>query len=189
MSRTDIRITGFGGQGVVLSGYIIGRACAINAGQDATMIQSFGPEARGSACSATLVVSDSQVLYPYIGRPDIFVVMSAEGYDKYADELKDEGILVYEKNLVHPTVKEGQPSYGVPSTRMAESLGRAIVQNIVMLGFFTGVTGLVSRDAMREAVQDSVPAGTEKLNLAAFDRGFEYAEQEILASRSQEVTT
>ena len=82
-SRTEIRITGFGGQGVVLSGHILGRACAIEAGQHSTMIQSFGPEARGSACSSTLVVSDSEVLYPYIHRPDIFVVMSSEGYEKY----------------------------------------------------------------------------------------------------------
>jgi 2-oxoglutarate ferredoxin oxidoreductase subunit gamma len=86
MSRTEIRITGYGGQGVVLSGYIIGRACAVNAGQHATMIQSFGPEARGSACSATLTVSDTEVLYPYVHRPDVFVVMSAEGYEKFGQE-------------------------------------------------------------------------------------------------------
>ncbi|MEX1310164.1 MAG: 2-oxoacid:acceptor oxidoreductase family protein [Candidatus Sulfomarinibacteraceae bacterium] len=86
--RTEIRITGFGGQGVVLSGHIIGRACAVHADMHATMIQSFGPEARGSACSTTLAVSDTEVLYPYIGRPDVFVVMSAEGYDKYRDELR-----------------------------------------------------------------------------------------------------
>ena len=123
MSRTEIRITGFGGQGVVLSGYIIGRACAINAGKHATMIQSFGPEARGSACSATLALSDEEVLYPYIRRPDIFVVMSAEGYDKYRDELKPNGTLVYEKDLVQPGLKKGQRSFGVPSTRIAEALG------------------------------------------------------------------
>jgi len=171
MSRTEIRITGFGGQGVVLSGYIIGRACAIHASKHATMIQSFGPEARGSACSATLAVSDTRVLYPYIRRPDVFVVMSAEGYENYRDELKDDGTLVYEENLVRPTIKEGQPSFGIPSTRIAESLGRSIVQNIVMLGFFTAVTKLVSRDEMREAVKQSVPAGTEELNLKAFDAG------------------
>ena len=171
MSRTEIRITGFGGQGVVLSGSIIGRACAINADQHATMIQSFGPEARGSACSATLAVSDTRVLYPYIRRPDIFVVMSAEGYENYRDELKEEGTLIYEENLVHPTLKEGQPAYGIPSTRIAESLGRSIVQNIVMLGFFTAVTQLVSREQMREAVRASVPAGTDELNLRAFDAG------------------
>ena len=174
MPRTEIRITGFGGQGVVLSGHIIGRACAVHAGRHATMIQSFGPEARGSACSSTLVVDDTEVLYPYIQRPDIFVVMSAEGYTKYRDELKPEGTLVYEKDLVRPQLKEGQPSFGIPSTRIAESLGRAIVQNIVMLGFVAAVTKVAPQEAMREAVKRSVPAGTEELNLRAFDAGFDY---------------
>ena len=177
MGRTEIRITGFGGQGVVLSGYIIGRACAINAGKHATMIQSFGPEARGSACSATLAVSDTEVLYPYIGRPDVFVVMSGEGYGKYCDEVKDDGVLIYEKDLVKPTLKDGQPAFGIGSTRIAESLGRSIVQNIVMLGFFTAVTRIVSRQEMREAVKASVPPGTEELNLKAFDAGCAYFDE------------
>jgi 2-oxoglutarate ferredoxin oxidoreductase subunit gamma len=177
MSRTEIRITGFGGQGVVLSGYIIGRACAVNAGQHATMIQSFGPEARGSACSATLAVSDTEVLYPYVYKPDIFVVMSTEGYTKHGAELKDDGILIYEKDLVHPEFKKGQAAYGISSTRIAELLGRAIVQNIVMLGFFAAVSKIVPRDAMRNAVKDSVPPGTEDLNLKAFDAGYDYYEE------------
>jgi len=177
MSRTEIRITGFGGQGVVLAGYIIGRACAVNAGQHATMIQSFGPEARGSACSATLAVSESEILYPYVHRPDIFVVMSGEGYEKFADTLKEDGILIYEKDLVHPTFKEEQAAYGIPSTRIAESLGRSIVQNIVMVGFFAAVTKLVPREAFRDAVKESVPAGTEELNLKAFDAGYSYYEE------------
>ncbi|NIM20585.1 MAG: pyruvate ferredoxin oxidoreductase [Candidatus Latescibacteria bacterium] len=186
MSRTEIRITGFGGQGVVLSGYIIGRACSINSNKHATMIQSFGPEARGSACSATLAVSETEVLYPYIARPDIFIVMSAEGYDKFGDELKDDGTLIYEKDLVHPTLKEGQPSFGIPSTRIAENLGRTIIQNIVMLGFFTGVTGLITREAMRDAVKASVPAGTEELNLKAFDAGYAYYEEEYSRGKQSE---
>ena len=185
--RQEIRITGFGGQGVVLSGHIIGHACAVNAGRHATMIQSFGPEARGSACSTTLAVSDTEVLYPYITRPDIFVVMSSEGYEKYHDELKPEGTLIYETDLVKPKLKKDQPSFGVPSTRIAEDLGRTIVQNIVMLGFVAAVTGLVPIEAMREAVRESVPPGTEELNLRAFDSGVEYFEQEYgTASESEE---
>jgi 2-oxoglutarate ferredoxin oxidoreductase subunit gamma len=177
MTRTEIRITGFGGQGVVLSGYIIGRACSIFSDKHATMIQSFGPEARGSACSSMLIVDDDEVLYPYIQRPDIFVVMSSEGYDKFADELKEKGTLIYELDLVHPKLKEGQPAFGVPSTRIAESLGRAIVQNIVMMGFFTAVTQIVPREAMRKAVEASVPAGTEELNLKAFESGLAYYDE------------
>jgi 2-oxoglutarate ferredoxin oxidoreductase subunit gamma len=142
------------------------------------MIQSFGPEARGSACSTTLAISDTEVLYPYIQRPDIFVVMSAEGYDKYADELKEDGVLIYEKDLVQPRLEDGRKAFGVPSTRIAEELGRSIVQNIVMVGFVAAVTGLVDREAMREAVAESVPKGTEALNLRAFDAGWDYFQTE-----------
>lgn len=177
--RTEIRITGFGGQGVVLAGHIIGQACAIHAGRHATMIQSFGPEARGSSCSATLVVSDEEVLYPYIERPHILVAMSADGYEKYRDELREDGLLVYEEDLVEPRLEPGRPAYGVPSTRIAEELGRAIVQNIVMVGFFAGVSRLVPEEAMREAVLGSVPAGTEELNLQAFEKGLEHAAKRI----------
>ena len=178
MSRIEVRIAGFGGQGVVLSGYIIGRACAVVAGKHATMIQSFGPEARGSACSATLTVAETEILYPYIRRPDFFVVMNSEAYTKHCDELKDDGVLIYEKDLVHPKLKEGQRVFGVPSTRLAETLGRRIVQNIVMIGFFAAVSKIVPREAMREAVKSSVPAGTEELNLKAFDAGFEHYQAE-----------
>lgn len=186
MSRTAIRITGFGGQGVVLSGYIIGRASAVNAGMHSTMIQSFGPEARGSACSATLVVSETEVLYPYIRRPEIFVVMSAEGYEKYRDELTEDGTLIYEENLVRPVFKDGQAAYGIPSTKIAEGLGRTIVQNIVMLGFVAAVTQIVPRAAMRDAVKESVPAGTEELNLKAFDAGVEYFDKTYGKGSAQE---
>ncbi len=182
MSRTEIRITGLGGQGVVLSGHIIGRACAVHAGRHATMIQSFGPEARGSACTTTLAVSGEEVLYPYIREPDVLVAMSSEGYDKYAAELKEDGILIYERDLVAAEVSNGQRAYGICSTRIAEELGRTIVQNIVMLGCFAAATRIVDRDAMRAAVEASVPEGTEQLNLKAFDAGWAFFEREYGAA-------
>ncbi len=172
MSRTEIRITGYGGQGVILCGHIIGRASAIHAGQHATQIQSFGPEARGSSCSTTLVISDSEVLYPYIERPDFFVAMSSEGYEKYRDELKEDGVLIYGSDLVKPAEDERRRAYGVPATVIAERLGRVLVQNIVMLGFIAAVTKLVTKEQMREAVKESVPPGTESLNLKAFEAGW-----------------
>ncbi|MFH1532307.1 MAG: 2-oxoacid:acceptor oxidoreductase family protein [Pseudomonadota bacterium] len=179
MSRTEIRITGFGGQGVVLSGHIIGNACSIQSDKHATMIQSFGPEARGSACSATLTVDDDEILYPYVSDLDIFVVMSGEGYKKHKAELKDGGVLIYERDLVEPTFERGQQAFGITSTRIAEEvLGRKIVQNIVMLGFFAAVTELVPRAAVRRAVEHSVPGGTEELNLRAFDAGCAYYDRE-----------
>ncbi len=180
-ARTEICITGFGGQGVVLAAHIIGHACALIADKEATMMQSFGPEARGSACTATLVVSAAEVLYPYADHPNILVAMSSDGYDKHAPDLAADGIVVYEEDLVTPQIGPAQQGYGIGSTRIAEELGRRIVQNIVMVGFFTAVTALVSEEGMREAVAASVPAGTEEVNLEAFDRGFEYG-RELTAS-------
>jgi 2-oxoglutarate ferredoxin oxidoreductase subunit gamma len=177
VSRMELRITGFGGQGVILMGHIVGHAWAVNADKHATMLQSFGPEARGGACSTTLAMSDTEILYPYVKHLDILVAMSTEGYDLYRHELKDDGLLVYERDLVHPDLKDGQPAFAIPSTRIAESLGRTIVQNIVMLGFFAAVTKLVSREEMHEAVKASVPEGTEALNLKAFDAGWTYFEE------------
>ena len=107
------------------------------------MIQSFGPEARGSSCSATLAMSETEVLYPYVRHPDVLAAMSSEGFELYKDELKDDGVLIYESNLVHPVVKPTQRAYGIPSTRIAEMLGRVLVQNVVMLGFFSAITKLV----------------------------------------------
>lgn len=172
--RLEMRLTGFGGQGIVLAAYIVGRA-SIDSGKHATMIQSFGPEARGSSCSATLVISDREVLYPYVEQPSVLVAMSSDGYATYRSELARDGTLIYELDLVQP--QPGARAWGIPARRIAESLGRPLVQNIVMVGFIASVTRVVSRDAMREAVRSSVPPGTEELNLKAFDAGATYNDQ------------
>lgn len=184
--RLEVRITGFGGQGVVLAAYIIGRA-SIDAGRHATMIQSFGPEARGSSCSATLVLSDREILYPYIQRPHLLVTLSADGYEKYRRELREDGALVYELDLVTPDPAAPQPAFGIPCRRIAESLGRPLVQNIVLVGFVAAATGIVERGTMREAVRLSVPAGTEELNLKAFDAGTDYFYR-VVAPQAAEVS-
>src|SRR5437764_13331799 len=100
LQLTELRIAGFGGQGVILSAIVLGKAASIYQGAFATMTQSFGPEARGGACSAQLIVSDAPILYPYVTQPDILVVMSQEAFGKFAPELKDGGILIVEQDLV-----------------------------------------------------------------------------------------
>ena len=175
MERTEIKVGGFGGQGVILSGYIIGRAASIFDGKHATMIQAFGPEARGSSCSAQLIVSPDPIAYPYITKPTLMVVMSQEAYSKFSPELASEGILITEADLVVPhNPRKDIRHFAIPATRFAEELGKKLVVNIVMIGFMTAVTGLISAQAMRKAVSVSVPKGTEELNLKAFDKGFEY---------------
>lgn len=174
MRVTEIRIAGFGGQGVILSAVILGKAASIYENGFATMTQNFGPEARGGACSAQLVVSDSPVLYPYVTRPDIMVIMSQEAYNRFAHELKPGGLLIVEENLVRVSDLNDRRVYSVPATRFAEELGKRMVLNSVMVGFFTAVTKLLSVDAVRKAVADSVPAAFRELNLKAFERGFEF---------------
>ncbi|MGA8867656.1 MAG: 2-oxoacid:acceptor oxidoreductase family protein, partial [Candidatus Sulfotelmatobacter sp.] len=157
MRLTEIRVAGFGGQGVILSAVILGKAASIYENGFATMTQNFGPEARGGACSAQLILSDEPVLYPYVTRPDIMVVMSQEAYNRFAPELKPGGLLIVEKDLVRVSDLKGDPQvYGVPATRFAEELGKRMVLNSVMVGFFTAVTKLLSAEAVRKAVADSV---------------------------------
>jgi len=175
MRLTEIRIAGFGGQGVILSAIVLGKAASIYEMGFATMTQNFGPEARGGACSAQLVVSDAPVLYPYVTRPDIMVIMSQEAYNRFAPELKPGGTLIIEEDLVRVSDLRGDPKvYAVPATRFAEELGKRMVLNSVMVGFFTAVTKLLDPEAVRKAVADSVPPNFRELNLKAFEKGFGY---------------
>jgi 2-oxoglutarate ferredoxin oxidoreductase subunit gamma len=165
-----------GGQGVILCGSIIGKAAAIYNKQHATLIQAFGPEARGSACSAQVTVSDEPIGYPYVRKPDILVLLSQDAFTQFSPQLKPDGLVLYESELINvegklpPTAK----ALGIPATRFAEELGRRLVLNIVMAGFFTGATNLLSIDAVEKAVVDSVPKGTESLNVKALLKGFDY---------------
>jgi 2-oxoglutarate ferredoxin oxidoreductase subunit gamma len=175
MSITEIKFGGFGGQGVILAGMIVGRAASIFDTKFATLTQSFGPEARGSACSAQVIVSDDRILYPYVTEPQILLAMSQEACNRFLPEASEDATVIIEEELVKPKgLKPGMKLFGIPATRFAEELGRKMVLNIVMVGFFTAVTRLVDCDAVRAAVKASVPKGTEDLNLQAFDRGYHY---------------
>jgi len=175
MATTEIKLGGFGGQGVILAGMIVGKAAALFDKKEATLTQAFGPEARGSSCSAQLVVSDDVILYPYVHHPNIMILMNQDAYTRFSPEVAKGGKLLVEQDLVQADkVPEGAHLFKVPATRIAEELGRRMVLNIVMVGFFTSVTKLINADAMRKAVSDSVPRGTTDLNLKAFERGYEW---------------
>jgi 2-oxoglutarate ferredoxin oxidoreductase subunit gamma len=151
LQLTELRIAGFGGQGVILSAIILGRAASIYEGAYATMTQNFGPEARGGACSAQLLLSDEPILYPYVTQPDIMVVMSQEAYTRFVPKLKEGGTLIVEQDLVHLTDLPRQTKvYSCPATRLAEELGKKMVLNSVMVGFFAAVTKLLEAEAVRK---------------------------------------
>jgi 2-oxoglutarate ferredoxin oxidoreductase subunit gamma len=181
----EIRFSGYGGQGIIRCGLIAGKAISLYDNKYATMTQSFGPEARGSACSSQVVVSEDRVLYPYITRPEILVSMSQDAYEKYEPELRDGGILIYDTDLVRlkPTRAKIR-IYGVPSTRFAEEMGNRIFANLVMLGFFTAITRVVTPEAMKKALPGLVPKRFLELNIRAFERGYSYG-LEVLSQEKQ----
>lgn len=182
MAKTEMRVAGFGGQGVILCGMIIGRAASIHDKRHATLIQAFGPEARGSACSAQVTIADDMVAYPYVKQPDLLIVMSPDAYKIFEPQVKPRGLILYESELVKLSPpRDGIRSFGVPAGRFAEEIGRRMIMNIVMAGFFTSTTGLIRREAMEQAVRDSVPKGTEDVNLAAFNKGFEFGAETLKA--------
>jgi 2-oxoglutarate ferredoxin oxidoreductase subunit gamma len=155
---------------------IIGKAASIYDKKHATLIQAFGPEARGSACSAQVVVSNDVIGYPYVKRPDLLILMSIDAATQFVPQLKPGGLVLYENEMISnlPPLPENARALGIPATRFAEELGRRLVLNIVMVGFFAGATGLLASEAVQKAVLSSVPKGTEELNLKAFNKGLEF---------------
>jgi 2-oxoglutarate ferredoxin oxidoreductase subunit gamma len=180
VNRLEVRLSGFGGQGIIRSGEIIGKAAAIYDGRYATFTQSYGPESRGGACAAQVAIADDPVelSYPHVIDPSILVIMSQGGYNKYVPDFRRDGLLVVDEDLVElDEAAESLRVLKIPATRLAEELGRRIVANVVMLGFVAAMTDIASPESIKRAVLDSVPKGTEELNERAFERGFQYAQE------------
>jgi 2-oxoglutarate ferredoxin oxidoreductase subunit gamma len=185
MTRTEIKLAGFGGQGIVLAAFILGKAISIFDKKNAVLTQSYGPEARGGACSADVVTADGEIDYPEVTIPEVLVIMSQEAYTKYAQKIKNNGILLIDEDLVQLEKEHANVViYQIPSTRFAEELGRKIVANIVMLGFVTAIANIVSLDSMKKSLLDSVPKGTEELNMSALIKGYEFG-TDVMKSKSK----
>jgi 2-oxoglutarate ferredoxin oxidoreductase subunit gamma len=175
MGKLRVKIAGFGGQGIILSSYILGKAVSIFDKKNASMTQVYGPEARGGACSSQVVISDNEVDYPLVDTADVLIAMSQEGYDKFLHILENGGILIYDSDLVTKLQDHGKIiDMSIPATQLAEELGRKIVANIVMLGYATAKAHIASPKAMKESIKESVPPKFIDLNLKAFQIGFEY---------------
>jgi len=173
VKQQEIIVTGFGGQGIILAGRIIGMAASLGDNKESTLTQAYGPESRGGACNAQVIISDRPIHYPYVKAPHIMVAMSQAGHDKFAELLTKDSILLTDQDLV-PNTSAPCPHYAISATRMAENLGHKMMANIIMIGFFTAITGAVSKKAALETVRQSVPRGTEEKNIKAFDKGFDY---------------
>lgn len=170
--QSEIRLAGFGGQGMALAGFILGKAFALYEGLEAVMTQAYGPEARGGASSASVVVSDAQIDYPFVQHPDVLIAMSQEAYTTFYPTAKPDALILIDADLVTP--EPHSAPLIIPVTRLAEGLGRRIVANVVMLGFFTAQTGLIGRAALEQSLESTLKPKLLPLNLRAFEIGFEY---------------
>jgi 2-oxoglutarate ferredoxin oxidoreductase subunit gamma len=169
--RYEVRLAGTGGQGAILAGIILAEA-AIRDGKQVVQTQSYGPEARGGASRSEVLISDGQILYPEVIHPDITLCMSQEACDQYSGQVQKNGLLILDADHVSraPTTR----AVRVPMTTLAQEVtGRAIAANVVGLGVLAALTGLVSREALEEAVRARAPRGTAALNLRALAAGYE----------------
>jgi 2-oxoglutarate ferredoxin oxidoreductase subunit gamma len=185
VSHKDVVISGFGGQGVIMTGLVLGKTVSIYSDGFATMTQNFGPEARGGACTAQVVVDDGPIRYPYVQRPDFLICMSQEAYEKHEPNLAPDGVLLYEEELVFPRPPRDKIRvYGIPAARFAEELGNSMVLNMIMIGFLAGTTGLIQPEAAKKAIAVSVPGHFVELNHRAFDKGYEYGIEKVKAGKT-----
>ena len=174
-SRYEIRLAGSGGQGLILAGIILAEAAGIYDGKFVCQTQSYGPEARGGASKAEVVISDAEIDYPKAIRPDVLLAMNQKSLDVFLNDLKPGGLLLVDADLV----KEAPANrvLALPFTRIAGELGRVMVANIVALGALVQLTGAVSLESLTAAVLARVPKGTEDLNKKALAAGVNAAKE------------
>ena len=171
-STYQVRFGGVGGQGIVLSGRLLGKAAAIFDGKDAVCTQTYGPEARGGASRSDVVISNEQVDYPFVTEADVLAVFFQEAYVLFREAVKPDGLLIVDTELVQP-FEEDKNLHGIPATTIAEGLGSRMAANVVMLGFLVGMTGVVSRESVEHAIRSTMKAKIIDLNLKAFDAGMQ----------------
>jgi len=184
MDRYEIRLSGSGGQGLILAGKILAEAVAIYDGRNAVQTQSYGPEARGGASKAEVVISDQDIHYPKAVELDLLLSLTQVSCNKYISDLKDDGILIIDSESVREIPKRGFTVYRAPIGDIAvREVGKAVVTNIVALGILTKISGVASEEAVRKAILARVPKGTEEINMKAFDTGLKTGKELLESSK------
>ncbi len=168
----EIRLSGAGGQGLILVGKILAEAAAIYDAKNATQSQSYGPEARGGASRSEVIISDGDIDYPKATNLDLLLAMTQEAADSYHKDVKKGGIILADAGFVHQPPEGDFKVYRFPITEIAENeIGKKLVANIVALGAIEQLSGVISEEALLSAIRARVPKGTEELNIKAFKAG------------------
>jgi 2-oxoglutarate ferredoxin oxidoreductase subunit gamma len=174
--RKEIRICGIGGQGVILSGFIIGKAASVYMKYNAVHSESYGPEARGGLAISDVIISDEQIYYPRAISVDYLICLSQESFDLYANNLKKDAMIIIDPDLVKNNDSK-KLIYKISAQKIAEELKNKIVTNIIMIGAITNIVGFLDIDAVRSSVIDCVPSAYKDLNIKAFEEGLSAGEK------------
>ncbi|MCD6445231.1 2-oxoacid:ferredoxin oxidoreductase subunit gamma [Candidatus Bathyarchaeota archaeon] len=169
--KVEVRISGLGGQGVILAGQILGRA-AVYDGKNAVQTQSYGAEARGSAAKSEVIISDDKIGFPVVRKCDILVAMSQEAVDRNLKELKENGFVLIDSSTVKKVPKIKAEIFKIRATEIAQKTFSAkIYANMIMLGAFTTLTRIISKEAMIKAIKEIVPTKIVDIDLQAYKKG------------------
>jgi len=170
-----LRFAGFGGQGVVLCGFIFGKAAMLD-GKNSIHTQSYGSASRGGLTKSDVGIESSEIYDLIHDEVDVLVTMSQQSYDAYRAALVDGGLLFFESDLVTLHKDDHARSFGLPATDLAfKEFGRKIIANMLMIGFVNGIVEIVSHESLLRTVTGSVPPGTEEKNIAALEMGARHA--------------
>jgi 2-oxoglutarate ferredoxin oxidoreductase subunit gamma len=171
LKKAEVRISGLGGQGVVLAGQILGKAAAYN-GKNVVQTQSYGAEARGSAAESEVTISDGKIGFPIVRKCDILIAMSQEAVEKNIKDLKEDGILLVDSSTVKKIPKTKARIFKIPATEIAEKMFKAkIYVNIIMIGALTNITKIVNEKSLTRAIKETVSTEAININLRAYKKG------------------
>ena len=178
MSRDEIRLSGSGGQGMITAGIILGAAAAVYEGRNAVTTKSYGPEARGGAARSEVIISDEEIYYPKVLKPNIMVALTQESIDQYTNDLIEGAIVIYDSYMVKNVPDKPFKYYSMPIIKAStEEVGKTIVANILSLGVLNEICKLVKDESLTKAVLERVPKGTEELNKKALEVGKKIAKE------------
>jgi len=173
LKKIEVRISGLGGQGVVLAGQILGRAAAYS-GKNAVQTQSYGAEARGTAAKSEVIISDGKIGFPMVRKCDVLVAMSQEAAEKNMKSLKENGVLLLDSTNVTNLPAVNATIYAIPATEIAEkAFGQKLYANMIMLGALAKITNVVDEKSMEKAMEDTFPKNALTVNLQAYKKGME----------------
>jgi 2-oxoglutarate ferredoxin oxidoreductase subunit gamma len=173
LKKIEVRISGLGGQGVVLAGQILGRA-AVYDGKNVVQTQSYGAEARGSIAQSEVIISDDKIGFPMVRKCDILITMNQEALDRHLKDVKEDGVLIVDSTYVKKIPETKAKIFKIPATEHAEkAFGDRIYANMLMLGALTKATSIVSEKTMKKAIQDAVAKNTANINEEAYQKGKE----------------